>query len=159
MTRGTTDAASIAVGMDPVPAQAWNPSIPRLPSQEFTEIVQAPHCGLHCKPRVVAFQPIPGKLIIGEASTQLNLGRQEKVVEQYGILSAAHHTVVPALFGTQRNRTVIDLPNLVAVRIEQNRFRQAGEDPDFGLDDAYRQFAAALDRLLVGASPSSTRDT
>jgi len=81
------------------------------------------------------------------------------VVEQYGILSAAHHTVVPTLSGTQHNRTVIDLPNLVDVRIEQNRFRQAGEDPDFGLDDAYRELAAVLDRLLAGASPSSTRDT
>ena len=46
-------------------------------------------------------------LIVGEASTQLNLGRQEKVVEQHGILTAAGHTdrAGPVRHG-QRNRTV-----------------------------------------------------
>lgn len=63
---------------------------------------------------------------------------------------AANYTVIPALFGTQRNRTVIELLNLIDVRIDQDRFRQAGEDPDFDFDDAYCRWTNVLDWLLAG---------
>ena len=74
MTRGTTDTVSIAVGMARFRHGQESPSIPRIPSQEFTEIVQTPHHKLHSNPRVVAVQPIRG---IGTVSISLILDRAQ----------------------------------------------------------------------------------
>ena len=93
-------------------------------------------------------------LFVGEASTDLDHDRQDKVAAQYAILNSAgkDHIVVPVLFGLDEHRTVIDLPNLVDVRIERQEFLQAGHDRNFERFRTGNELNAVLEPLLAQGS-------